>query len=141
MNEGKDYTLDEKMKAISLTEEGIEKAKKSFRCWEHLYGKGHKICPSFGNGDKSPKPYSIKIKNMWLRMGIIIVDEFTGRMMPGRRWSEGLHQAVEAKEKLWCRRVAHSSQYYFPKLFQAICKIGRNDRHGSHFRRGIPQSL
>ena len=41
--EGKDYTLDEKMKAISLTEEGIEKSRKSFRCWEYLHGKRHKI--------------------------------------------------------------------------------------------------
>ena len=79
---------------------------------------------------------------MSLKMGeIIIVDEFTGRMMPGRRWSEGLHQAVEAKEKVKCKRIADAGQHHFPKLFPAVRQVGGNDRHGSHFRRGIPQSL
>ena len=58
MNEGKDYALDEKMKAISLTEDGIEKAEKSFGCRQHLHGKRHKICPSFGNSDKSQSAIS-----------------------------------------------------------------------------------
>ena len=53
MNEGKDFILDEKMKAISLTEDGIEKAEKVLGVGKYLHGKRDKICPSFGNGDKS----------------------------------------------------------------------------------------
>jgi len=49
---------------------------------------------------------------------IIIVDEFTGRMMPGRRWSEGIHQAVEAKEGVEIQiRKSNARLYYIPKLF------------------------
>ncbi len=98
LNEEKDYTLDEKLKAASLTDEGIAKIEKALGV-DNIYEAGridevHHI------------EQALKAKALFRRDRdyvvrddeVIIVDEFTGRLMPGRRWSEGLHQAVEAKE-------------------------------------------
>ena len=104
MNEDKDFTLDEKMKAISLTEVGIEKAEKALGVGNIYTEKGIKYVHHLETAIRA-KALFHKDKEYVVKNGeIIIVDEFTGRMMPGRRWSEGLHQAVEAKEKLWCRK-------------------------------------
>ena len=63
---------------------------------------------------------------------IIIVDEFTGRLMPGRRWSEGLHQAVEAKENIRIQEEnrATLATIAFAKFFPALRKAGGHDRNG-----------
>ena len=61
---------------------------------------------------------------------VIIVDEFTGRMMPGRRWSDGLHQAIESKEGV---KVAEENQTLatitFQNYFRMYKKLARHDRH------------
>ena len=94
------FTLDEKMKAISLTEEGIEKAEKALGVGNIYTEKGIKYVHHLETAIRA-KALFHKDKEYVVKNGeIIIVDEFTGRMMPGRRWSEGLHQAVEAKEKV-----------------------------------------
>ena len=136
MNEGKDYALDEKMKAISLTEDGIEKAEKALGVGNIYTEKGIKYVHHLETAIRA-KALFHKDKEYVVKDGeIIIVDEFTGRMMPGRRWSEGLHQAVEALGKSpGAKRIAHFGQHHFPKLFQAVRQAGRNDRHGHHFRR------
>jgi preprotein translocase subunit SecA len=98
MNEEEDYSVDEKQKAIQLTPEGIEKAEKALGI-ENLYTEGGmKMAHHLETAVRAKalfhkdKEYVVKDKE------ILIVDEFTGRMQPGRRWSEGLHQAIEAKE-------------------------------------------
>ena len=73
---------------------------------------------------------------------VVIVDEFTGRLMPGRRWSDGLHQAVEAKEKVKIERenqtlATITFQNYFRKYEQAL----RHDRHGGDRGRGVREDL
>lgn len=93
-----DYTVDEKQRAVQITEEGIRKAEKALGI-ENLYAEGgmkyaHHLdtavrAKALFRGDKE---YVVKDGE------IVIVDEFTGRLQPGRRWSEGLHQAIEAKE-------------------------------------------
>ena len=100
---GRDFTVDEKLRAVSLTDEGITRAEKTLGI-ENLYGEG---LPGQG-GVKTVHhlEQAVRAKALYRRDKdyvvksdeIIIVDEFTGRLMPGRRWSEGLHQAVEAKE-------------------------------------------
>ena len=142
MNEGKDYTLDEKMKAISLTEEGIEKAEKALGVGNIYTEKGIKYVHHLETAIRA-KALFHKDKEYVVKNGeIIIVDEFTGRMMPVRRWSEGLHQAVGSQRKSYgAERIAHSYHYHFSKLFPALWQTGGNDRHGSYFRRRIPQSL
>ncbi|HEY9137826.1 MAG TPA: preprotein translocase subunit SecA, partial [Terriglobus sp.] len=99
-----DFTVDEKARAITVTDEGWEKI-------EGLLGIGNIADPE--NWDlKHHVETAIKAHNLYKRDveyvvkdgEIIIVDEFTGRLMPGRRWSDGLHQAVEAKEGVAIRK-------------------------------------
>ena len=73
---------------------------------------------------------------------VIIIDEFTGRMMDGRRWSEGLHQAVEAKEGVTDRaREPDAGLDHLPELFPHVSQAGRHDRHGGDRGRGILRHL
>ncbi len=99
-----DYVVDEKHKAISVTDEGWEKI-------EQLLGIGN-IAEVENWELKHHVEVAIKASALYKRDvayvvkdgEVIIVDEFTGRLMPGRRWSDGLHQAVEAKEGVTIRR-------------------------------------
>jgi preprotein translocase subunit SecA len=92
------FTVDEKLKSATLTDAGIEVAEKMLGI-ENIYTeKGIKFVHHLETAVKAKALYT-KDKEYVVRDGeVIIVDEFTGRMQPGRRWSEGLHQAVEAKE-------------------------------------------
>jgi len=94
----RDYKVDEKLKAATLTEEGIERAEKILGL-KNLYAEGGvKYVHHLEQALRAKVLYQ-RDKDYVVKNGeVIIVDEFTGRMMPGRRWSEGLHQAVEAKE-------------------------------------------
>jgi preprotein translocase subunit SecA len=93
-----DYIVDEKMKAIQLTDEGINKAERALGV-ENIYTEGGIKDVHHLETAVRAKALFEKDKEYVVRDGeVIIVDEFTGRMQPGRRWSEGLHQAVEAKE-------------------------------------------
>lgn len=93
-----DYTVDEKRKAIQLTDAGISKAE-SLLGIDNLYTeKGIKFVHHLETAVRAKALYQ-RDKEYVVRDGeVVIVDEFTGRMQPGRRWSEGLHQAIEAKE-------------------------------------------
>jgi len=96
--ENEDYNIDEKLKAATITDAGIDKVEKMLGL-ENLYDQGgmrhvHHLEQALRAYVLFKKDRDYVIKNN----EIIIVDEFTGRLMPGRRWSEGLHQAVEAKE-------------------------------------------
>jgi len=93
-----DYTIDEKMRSIHLTDSGINKAEKTLGI-ENIYtDKGIKYVHHLEKAVQAEALYS-RDKEYVVKNGeVIIVDEFTGRLQPGRRWSDGLHQAVEAKE-------------------------------------------
>ncbi|MCR4280892.1 MAG: preprotein translocase subunit SecA, partial [Candidatus Kaiserbacteria bacterium] len=93
-----DYTVDEKHKQIILTDEGIEKAQKELGI-ENIYTEaGIKYAHHLETAVRAKALYELD-KDYVVKNGeIVIVDEFTGRLQPGRRWSEGLHQAIEAKE-------------------------------------------
>ena len=95
-----DYTVDEKLKAISLTENGIEKTEKILGVDNIYTEKGVKYVHHLETAVRAESLFH-KDKDYVVKDGqIVIVDEFTGRMQPSRRWSEGLHQAIEAKEGL-----------------------------------------
>jgi preprotein translocase subunit SecA len=97
-NEGDDYSIDEKQKAIQLTPAGIEKAEKALGI-ENLYTEGGMKYAHHLETAVKAKALFTKDKEYVIKDNeIVIVDEFTGRLQPGRRWSEGLHQAIEAKE-------------------------------------------
>ncbi len=93
-----DYEIDEKLKAVTLTEGGINKIEKILGS-ENIYEeKGIKYLHHLEQALRAEALFK-KDRDYVQKDGqIIIVDEFTGRLMPGRRWSGGLHQAVEAKE-------------------------------------------
>ena len=96
--EGDDYTVDEKQRAISLTEAGITKAETALTISNIYSVEGMKYVHHLESAVKA-KALFIREREYVVKDGeVIIVDEFTGRMQPGRRWSDGLHQAVEAKE-------------------------------------------
>ncbi len=93
-----DYEIDEKMKAVTLTEEGINKVERILGL-ENIYAdRGMKYLHYLEQALRAQVLFK-KDRDYVVKDGkIIIVDEFTGRLMPGRRWSGGLHQAIEAKE-------------------------------------------
>ncbi len=93
-----DYTVDEKLKAISLTDAGITKAESLLGISDIYTQKGIKYVHHLETAVRARALYEAN-KDYVVKDGeVIIVDAFTGRMQPGRRWSEGLHQAIEAKE-------------------------------------------
>ena len=99
-----DYTVDEKSRSVTLTEEGVPKAEELLHV-DNLYDTGqmtllHHLLQALRAHAlyKREKDYTVKDGQ------VVIVDEFTGRLMPGRRWSDGLHQAVEAKENVKIER-------------------------------------
>jgi len=92
-----DYSSDEKTKTVNLTEHGIRKVEKMLGV-ENLYEKDFDTIHHIENALKA-KVHFLRDRDYVIKDNqVIIVDEFTGRLMFGRRWSEGLHQAVEAKE-------------------------------------------
>ncbi len=92
-----DYVIDEKQRTSHLTEEGIARVEKLLDT-ENLYEKDFSILHHIEQALKA-RTLFVKDRDYVVRDGeVIIVDEFTGRLMPGRRYSEGLHQAIEAKE-------------------------------------------
>lgn len=92
------FTVDEKLKSATLTDAGIEAAEKMLGIDNIYTDKGIKYVHHLETAVRA-KALFTKDKEYVVRDGeVVIVDEFTGRLQPGRRWSDGLHQAVEAKE-------------------------------------------
>ena len=96
--EGDDYTVDEKQRAIALTEAGITKAEESLGVSNIYSLEGMKYVHHLETAVKAKALFLREREYVVRDNAVVIVDEFTGRMQPGRRWSDGLHQAVEAKE-------------------------------------------
>lgn len=97
LDEEKDYTVDEKLKTATLTEDGIAKVEKILGV-NNLYEKDFDVIHHVENALRARTLYSKDRDYIVKDNQVIIVDEFTGRLMFGRRWSDGLHQAIEAKE-------------------------------------------
>ncbi len=115
LKEEVDYNIDEKVKAATLTNDGIDKIEKILGI-ENIYDEGGARYVHYL--EQSLKAYALfkRDKEYVVKDGeVIIVDEFTGRLTPGRRWSDGLHQAVEAKENV---RVKEESKTLATITFQ-----------------------
>jgi preprotein translocase subunit SecA len=98
LKNGDDYTVDEKLRAISLTDAGITKAEDLLGISNIYTEKGIKYVHHLETAVRARALYENN-KDYVVKDGeVVIVDSFTGRLQPGRRWSEGLHQAIEAKE-------------------------------------------
>ena len=94
-----DYEVDEKQRSVILTDEGYAKAE-SILGVEDLFNAADPWAHYVTNALKAKELFIKDVNYITRDNEVVIVDEFTGRVMPGRRWSDGLHQAVEAKESL-----------------------------------------
>ncbi len=135
-----DYTVDEKHRSVALTDEGFDKAArllglKSLWDLETMEWKHHV--------EQALKAHVLfhRDKDYVVRDGeVIIVDEFTGRLMPGRRWSDGLHQAVEAKENVKIERenqtlATITFQNYFRMYKKLAGMTGTADTEAAEFQK------
>ena len=139
-----DYIVDEKHKTVSLTETGMAKAEQFL---------SHRLVPNSGGlydpanmpllhhvqqGLRAHTLFRLDVDYMIKDGAVVIVDEFTGRLMPGRRWSDGLHQAVEAKEKVKIERenqtlATVTFQNYFRKYKKLAGMTGTADTEAEEF--------
>src|SRR5262245_36838652 len=139
-----DYIVDEKHKTVTLTESGMAKAEQLLQ---------HRVVPeSTGMYDPVNMPllhhihqglrahtlFKLDVDYMIKDGQVVIVDEFTGRLMPGRRWSDGLHQAVEAKEKVKIERenqtlATITFQNYFRKYKKLSGMTGTAETEAPEF--------
>ncbi|MDI7253212.1 MAG: preprotein translocase subunit SecA, partial [Actinomycetota bacterium] len=101
---GVDYEVEEKTRTVSVTDEGIRKVEAMLGV-ENLYDHiNTPLVHHLQNALKAKELYRRDVDYVVTDGQVVIVDEFTGRLMPGRRWSDGLHQAIEAKEGLRVRQ-------------------------------------
>ncbi len=104
LEKGASYEVDEKDHAVSLTEEGIKRCEELLGI-ENLYDETQmRVIHHINQALRAHELYRRDVDYMIKDGEILIVDEFTGRLMPGRRWSDGLHQAIEAKEGVTIRQ-------------------------------------
>ncbi|NCS98908.1 preprotein translocase subunit SecA [Candidatus Parcubacteria bacterium] len=115
-----DYTVDEKLKAISLTDSGITKAEKLLNVDNIYTEKGIKYVHHLETAVRAKALFNLDKHYVVKDNAVVIVDEFTGRLQPSRRWSEGLHQAVEAKEGL---KVGQESKTFASITYQNFFKM------------------
>jgi len=93
-----DYTVDEKMRTVTLTEEGVSKSERLLNLGNLFDLANMEVNHHVYQGLRAHVLFEKDVDYVVKDGEVVIVDEFTGRQMPGRRWSDGLHQAVEAKE-------------------------------------------
>ena len=111
----KDYTIDEKARAAVLTEEGVARAENVLQV-DNLYDSKYiELLHHINQALKAHTLFKRDVDYIVKNGEVIIVDEFTGRLMPGRRYSEGLHQALEAKENV---RIENENQTLATVTFQ-----------------------
>jgi preprotein translocase subunit SecA len=137
-----DYIVDEKHKTVTLTESGMQKAEQML---QHRLNGGHiydlenaHIKHHVDQALRAHAIFRLDVDYMIKDGEVVIVDEFTGRLMPGRRWSDGLHQAVEAKEKVKIERenqtlATVTFQNYFRKYRKLAGMTGTADTEAEEF--------
>ncbi len=124
LKENTDYTLDEKTKAVSLTEQGADKAEKMFKV-NNLYDLTNTALVHHINQALKAN-YAMKNDVDYVVQDgeVVIVDQFTGRLMKGRAFSEGLHQAIEAKEGVEIQKETKTlATITFQNLFRMYKKL------------------
>ncbi|HSS62890.1 MAG TPA: DEAD/DEAH box helicase, partial [Gammaproteobacteria bacterium] len=141
-----DYSVDEKARQVYLTEEGHQRVEKlleeagMLKAGESLYDAGNIVLMHHLNAGLRAHALFTRDVDYIVRDGeVVIVDEFTGRTMPGRRWSEGLHQAMEAKEGVPIQNenqtlASITFQNYF-RLYQKLAGMtGTADTEAAEFQ-------
>ena len=122
--ENEDYLTEEKHRTATLTPAGIEKAEKKLGIDNIYTDKGIKYVHHLETAIKAKALYRLNKEYVIKDNDIVIVDEFTGRLQPGRRWSEGLHQAIEAKEGVAVQRESRTfASITFQNYFRLYKKL------------------
>ena len=123
--ENTDYNIDEKMRAATFTDQGITKVERAFGV-ANLYDADARNLQHFAESAlRAVALYKRDVNYVVKDGGVVIVDEFTGRLMPGRRFSEGIHQAIEAKEGLEVQRESLTlATITFQNFFRLYEKLG-----------------
>ena len=135
-----DYLLDEESRAASLTDEGINKVEERLGV-ENLYDPEHiEVLHHVNQALKAHTLFKRDRDYAIVGEEVVIIDPFTGRMMEGRRWSDGLHQAVEAKEKVRVKRESETLatityQKYFQKYEKLSGMTGTADTEAPEFEK------
>ena len=135
-----DYAVDEKMKSAILTEQGIARCEELLGV-DNLYDPGH--IDTLHHVNQALRAHALFERDVDYVVNdgeVVIVDEFTGRMMPGRRWSDGLHQAVEAKEGVKVERenqtlATITFQNYFRMYNKLAGMTGTADTEAVEFKK------
>ncbi len=115
LNKDEHYTVDEKFKTISMTEKGIDEAEKLLGVSNIYTEGGIKYVHHLETAVRAKALYKKEVEYLVKNGEVLIIDPSTGRLQPGRRWSEGLHQAIEAKEGV---TVQKESRTYASITFQ-----------------------
>jgi preprotein translocase subunit SecA len=140
LKQGKDYQLEEKSHAAFLTEEGVAHVEKLIHV-ENLYDpRNIETLHHVNQALRAHTLFKRDVDYMVKDGQVIIVDEFTGRLMPGRRWSDGLHQAVEAKENVKIENenqtlATITFQNYFRMYKKLAGMTGTADTEAAEFRK------
>ncbi|MEK7538895.1 MAG: preprotein translocase subunit SecA [Patescibacteria group bacterium] len=124
LKEGEHYTIDEKLRAIQITDAGITKAEELLGV-ENIYTeRGVKYVHHLETAVRARALFHHDKEYVVQNGEVIIVDEFTGRLQPGRRWSEGLHQAVEAQEGVKIQQESRTfASITFQNYFRLYAKL------------------
>ena len=124
LKKDKDFILDEKTKTVNLTDKGVEKAEKKFNL-DNLYDLSNSVLLHYINQALRANYAMNKDVDYVVQNGeIIIVDQFTGRLMKGRAYSDGLHQAIEAKENVTINEETKTlATITFQNLFRMYKKL------------------
>jgi preprotein translocase subunit SecA len=136
----KHFIMEEKSRTASLTEEGNSKVEELLNI-ENLYDPQHiELLHHIYQGLKAHHLYKLDVDYMIKDGEVMIVDEFTGRLMPGRRWSDGLHQAIEAKEGVTVRNenqtlATITFQNYFRMYKKLSGMTGTADTEAVEFKK------
>jgi len=118
-----DYTYNLKDHSVSLTERGIKNAQRFLGIDNLYHGRNMDWPPYIEAALKAKELYKLDVDYVIRDGEVVIVDEFTGRLMPGRRWSDGLHQAVEAKEASRGARIKEENQTLATITFQNFFRL------------------
>ena len=135
----KDYTIDEKARTVVLTEEGVARVEKALKV-QNLYDpRNIELLHHVNQALKAHTLFKRDVDYVVKNGEVIIVDEFTGRLMPGRRYSEGLHQALEAKEGVKIERenqtLASVTFQNFFRMYEKLAGMtGTADTEAAEFK-------
>jgi len=138
LRKDKDYTVEEKHRTVVLTEEGVARVESSLNVQNLYEPKNMEILHHVNQALKAHTLFKLDVDYVVKDGQVIIVDEFTGRIMPGRRYSDGLHQALEAKEKVKIERenqtlASVTFQNYFRMYEKLAGMTGTADTEAAEF--------